>query len=92
MITGASGGLGLEFARICASKKYDHVLVARNEGKLYAIKNDLESAYGVNVYVCAADLSVTDAALDVFDKNESLKYKKNSVPEYRRTQERYYFV
>ena len=67
LITGASGGLGLEFARICASKKYDLVLVARSEGKLYAIKNDLESAYGVNVYVCAADLSVTDAALDVFD-------------------------
>ena len=73
LITGASGGLGLEFARICASKKYDLVLVARNEGKLYAIKNDLKSAYGVNVYVCAADLFVTDAALDVFDKNESLK-------------------
>ena len=67
LITGASGGLGLEFARICAAKKYDLVLVARNEGKLYALKNELESAHGVAVHVCSADLSVTDAALDVFD-------------------------
>ena len=34
---------------------------------LSALHNELESAYGVNVQVCAADLSVTDAALDVFD-------------------------
>ena len=38
LITGASGGLGLEFAKILAKKKYDLVLVARNEGKLYALK------------------------------------------------------
>ncbi len=34
LITGASGGLGYEFARILAQKKYDLVLVARSEGKL----------------------------------------------------------
>ena len=42
LITGASGGLGLEFARILAKKKYNLVLVARNEGKLYSIKNELQ--------------------------------------------------
>ena len=67
LITGASGGLGLEFAKILAKKKYDHVLVARNEGKLYSLKNDFEPKYGITVHVCAADLSVVDAALDVFN-------------------------
>ena len=67
LITGASGGLGFEFAKILAGRKYDLVLVARNEGKLYALKNDLETKYGISVYVCAADLSVVDVALDVFN-------------------------
>ncbi len=34
LITGASGGLGLEFAKLLAQKKYDLVVVARSEGKL----------------------------------------------------------
>ena len=63
----ASGGLGLEFAKILARKKYDLVLVARNEGKLYALKANLETEYGISVYPFAADLSVVDAALDVFN-------------------------
>ena len=67
LITGASGGLGLEFAKILAKKKYDLVLVARNEGKLYSLKNDFESKYGISVNVYVADLSVVDAALDVFN-------------------------
>ena len=67
LITGASGGLGLEFARILAQKKYDLVLVARNEGKLYALKNELETEYGISVYPYATDLSVVDAALNVFN-------------------------
>ncbi len=62
LITGASGGLGLEFAKILAKKKYNLVPVARNEGKLYSIKNELESKYGIDVNVCAADLSKVDAA------------------------------
>ena len=66
LITGASGGLGLEFAKILAEKKYDLVLVARNEGKLNAIKDQFESKYQIHISVCPADLSRVDAALDVF--------------------------
>ena len=35
LITGAFSGLGLEFAKLLAREKYDLVVVARNEGKLY---------------------------------------------------------
>ncbi len=42
LITGASGGLGLEFAHLCAQDGYDLVLAARNENKLNQIKKELE--------------------------------------------------
>lgn len=67
LITGASGGLGLEFAKLFARDGHDLVLVARSEGKLYAIKNKLENRYPIHVYVCAQDLSEKDAAYEVFD-------------------------
>lgn len=66
LITGASGGLGSEFASLCAKKKYDLVLVARNHAKLTSLKEDLENRYGITVYLCLTDLSLPDAALEVF--------------------------
>lgn len=66
LVTGASGGLGLEFARLLAKKKYDLVLVARNEGKLSSIKAELEQEHGITAWVCPCDLSRVDAALNVF--------------------------
>ena len=38
LITGASGGLGYEFAKIFAARKCDLVLVARSKEKLDEIK------------------------------------------------------
>ena len=66
LVTGASGGLGLEFARLLAKKHYDLVLIARNEGKLNSIKDELEKAHGITAWVCSADLSKVDAALGVY--------------------------
>ena len=66
LVTGASGGLGLEFARLLAKKKYDLVLVARNEGRLNGIKSDLEREHGITAWACPCDLSRVDAALGVF--------------------------
>jgi len=66
LVTGASGGLGLEFARLLAKKHYDLVLVARNEDKLNGIKSELEKEYGITAWVCPCDLSRVDAALDVY--------------------------
>lgn len=67
LITGASGGLGLEFAKILAGKQYDLILVARSEGKLNSLKEQLEKEYDIRAFVFAADLSVKDAALEVFN-------------------------
>ncbi len=66
LVTGASGGLGLEFARLLAKEYCDLVLVARNEGKLNGIKRELEKEYGITAWVCPCDLSRVDAALGVY--------------------------
>lgn len=70
LITGASGGIGLELARIHASKKGDLVLVARNEARLSEIKLELETKYGIKVLVFASDLGKADAPKSVFDFTE----------------------
>ena len=53
LITGASNGLGLEFAWLFATDGHNLVLVARNEGKLYSLKNELKTRYHIEVYVYA---------------------------------------
>ena len=57
LITGASGGIGLEFARQLAAAGHDLVLVARSEGKLRELAGELERSHGVRVQVFARDLA-----------------------------------
>jgi Short-chain dehydrogenases of various substrate specificities len=71
LITGASGGIGLELARIHASKGDNLVLVARSGDKLAEIKAELETEYKAEVYNIVRDLSVKDAAREVFDEVRS---------------------
>ena len=71
LITGASNGIGLELAKIHASKGGDLVLVARNKSKLDEIKTELEKQYKVSVYVISKELSLTNAAQEVY--NETIK-------------------
>ncbi len=66
VVTGASGGLGLEFAKLLAGDKIDLVLVARSGDKLEAIATQLRATHGVNVETIALDLSLPDAAKTVF--------------------------
>ncbi|PQJ12184.1 short-chain dehydrogenase [Flavipsychrobacter stenotrophus] len=67
LITGASNGIGLELARIHASKGDDLVLVARNKVRLEELKAELEQKYKVTVYCIDKDLSLTNAAQEVYD-------------------------
>ncbi|HVA29147.1 MAG TPA: SDR family NAD(P)-dependent oxidoreductase, partial [Candidatus Baltobacteraceae bacterium] len=62
LVTGASGGLGLEFAKLLASDKHDLVLVARSGDKLEQVAAQLRADHGVNVEVVALDLATIDAA------------------------------
>jgi short-subunit dehydrogenase len=57
LITGASGGIGLELAREFARDKYDLVLVARSADKLDHLKKELEKEHGITARVCVMDLA-----------------------------------
>ena len=60
LVTGASAGLGVEFAKQLAQAGNDLVLVARDRDRLEQLAKQLEADYGANAEVLTADL--TDAA------------------------------
>ena len=71
LITGASAGLGREFARLFARDGHDVVLVARSEAKLQELAEQLREEYGVQTHVVTADLSDLDAPRQVFRATEA---------------------
>jgi len=68
LITGASAGLGAEFARQLASKGKDLILVARRTEPMEALARDLADEFNVLVDVMQADLSDADATSMLFAK------------------------
>jgi short-subunit dehydrogenase len=67
LITGASGGIGLELAKLFASDGHELVLVARSEDKLRALAEELERT-GVRVTVLACDLARPGAPQHLFEQ------------------------
>ncbi|WP_338780729.1 SDR family oxidoreductase [Metabacillus sp. FJAT-52054] len=76
LITGASGGIGMELAKIAAGKGYSLILAARNEKKLLELKAELESKHGISVVIHQADLSKPE---EITKMAEELKIKKLKV-------------
>lgn len=62
LITGASGGIGLEFSRELAAKGYNLILVARSEDLLNDLAESLHEEFGVDVEIYAQDLGLPGAA------------------------------
>src|SRR5690348_4751407 len=67
LITGASQGIGYEFAKVFAAEGYRLVLVSRDEPRLNQIATELRAQHRVEVKVIAADLSHIEAPQQVFD-------------------------
>ncbi len=73
VITGASMGLGYEFAKILANKGYDLLLVARSKDKLEQLSKEIKSICKVECYIFECDLAKSNAAEQVFDYLAELK-------------------
>lgn len=82
LITGASGGIGYEFARQLSKKRINLILVARNESQLETISREL-SGNGISVQYYALDLSIPDSAPFIFEdlqsKNINIQYLINNA-------------
>jgi len=65
LVTGASSGIGAVFARELARRGADLVLVARSEGKLAALADELSGSYGVDADIAVADLAKPSAAAEL---------------------------
>jgi short-subunit dehydrogenase len=68
LITGASMGLGAEFARLFAANGHDLVLTARSADKLAAVRREIEGLHGAAVRIIVADLAEPGAPRAIFDE------------------------
>jgi hypothetical protein len=68
LITGASSGIGKDFATECASHGHDLVLVARDKAKLEQLKVELSAQYPVTISCVSRDLAQPNAAATLFEE------------------------
>lgn len=68
LISGASSGLGADFARQLAAMGVNVVLVARREDRLQAVAAEVRQTYGVQAEVIALDLSQDGAPQVLHDR------------------------
>ncbi len=68
LITGASSGLGVEFARQLARERYSLVLTARREDRLKGVAEEAKRLGAPDARVIASDLSSSNAARALHQK------------------------
>lgn len=68
LITGASAGLGAEFARQLAGQGKDLILVARRAEPMQKLAQKLVDEFSVAVDIIQSDLSDTDATTELFEE------------------------
>lgn len=77
LITGASSGLGADFARVLSQKGYDLILVARRKDKLKELRDELNT----NVDIICTDLSSSFNCSRLYNKfkNEDIDILINNA-------------
>ena len=71
LITGASGGIGYELAKLFAKDNHDLALVARNGPRLAQVADELQRQFKITVKTLALDLTEPSAPLALFAQLQS---------------------
>ncbi|WP_461450422.1 SDR family NAD(P)-dependent oxidoreductase [Mucilaginibacter sp.] len=83
LVTGASGGIGYELAKLFAKDGINLVLVARKKERLEEIKKEFEQQYGIVVYNVDMDLSIPGKTAELYElcelKNLKVDYLVNDA-------------
>lgn len=66
LVTGASSGIGYAYAKQLAAMGIDLLLVSNEKEKLQSVSSELNALYGVTAIPHYADLSVQNAASDLY--------------------------
>jgi uncharacterized protein len=72
LITGASSGIGYEFAHVFAQHGHNLILTARSESKLLELKKELEDKFKIQAHVLPMDLSVVGASQKLHNQIQNL--------------------
>ncbi|MFN8512393.1 MAG: SDR family oxidoreductase [Thermomicrobiales bacterium] len=67
LVTGASGGIGEELAKVFAAHGFDLVLVARTEEKLIALGEGLSAQHDIRCISIPADLALPESSAEVVE-------------------------
>lgn len=68
LVTGASSGIGADFASELAHRGYDLILSARRQDRLEELKEELTTRFSIHVEVLVADLGNPAGAQQLFDQ------------------------
>src|SRR5262245_47536885 len=71
LITGSSGGIGYEFAKLFAKDGRDLILVARNADRLNKVAAELSQGRSISVKTVPLDLSTATAPQTLFEETQS---------------------
>jgi short-subunit dehydrogenase len=71
LVTGASTGIGAEYAKLLASEGYNIILVSRNKSLLDEVAKNIKNNHNVDVHVFPQDLSNLDAAKNIYEYTSS---------------------
>jgi len=68
LVTGASSGLGVDFAKLLAESGAHLILTARREERLRSLAQELQAEHGIDVHVLPMDLGQPDAPQQLYDE------------------------
>ena len=78
-ITGATGGIGKAFCYKLAQKNCSLFITGRSQDKLFALKEDIENKFKVEVYTFACDLTSETSRKEMIEFIDSLGLKFDKI-------------